>query len=147
MELIIGVTLKYIVEIPTEVAKKVDGLVNQGKYESISQFANAAFQNQLLLEESPKETLENLIETPLSKLKPAPTRSQFLISNLGINFNPVAIRTVDPPETNKTPNDCLWGQYNRIFPIKITLRILANMLKDNETVELDLLYAQAVQAA
>ena len=139
--------MKYIVDIPVELAKKVDSLVNRGKYESISQFANTAFQNQLLLEESPKETLESLIETPISKLKLTPVKSQLLISNLGINFNPESIRTVDPPDASKIPNDCLWGQYNRIFPVKIALRILANMLKDDETVELDLLHAQAVQAA
>ncbi len=137
--------MKYIVDIPPELAKKVDGLVNQGKYESTSQFANVAFQNQILIEDSPKETLANLIKTPISESRLP--KAQALISNLTINFVPESIRTSFPPENAKIPNDCLWGQYNRLFPVKITLRVLANILKDNESIELNLLHKQAVEAA
>jgi Arc/MetJ-type ribon-helix-helix transcriptional regulator len=137
--------LKYIVDITPDLAKKVSNLVNQGRYESISQFANAAFQNQLLLEESPRETLDNLIETPISESKPSKTETP--LSTLAINFKAESIKTVSPPDDAKIPNDCLWGQYNRIFPVKITLRVLANILRDNETIELGFLHSQAVKAA
>ena len=72
--------MKYIVDVPPELAKKVDGLINQGKYESTSQFANVAFQNQLLLEDSSKETLGNFIKTPVSETKLL--KEQPSISNL-----------------------------------------------------------------
>ncbi len=137
--------MKYIIDIPPELAKKVDGLVSQGKYQSISQFANTAFQNQILLEESSNEVLDNLIQTPASEsglAKPQPS-----VSNLTINFTADSIKTLSPPDNAKIPNDCLWGQYNRLFPVKITLRVLANILNDNESIELSLLHTQAVEAA
>jgi hypothetical protein len=139
------VKLKYIVDVPPELAKKVDGLINQGKYESTSQFANVAFQNQLLLEDSSKETFENSIKTTISE--PKLSKTQPSISNLTINFVDELIKTSPPPDDSRIPNDCLWGQYNRLFPVKITLRVLANILKDNESIELGLLHTQAVEAA
>jgi hypothetical protein len=139
------VELKYIVDLMPELAKKVSDLINQGRYESVTQFANVAFQNQLLLEENPQETLDGLIETPISKQKTSENRTS--ISCLLSNSNIESTRTLSPPDDAKIPNDCLWGQYNRIFPIKITLRVLTNILKNNETVELSLLQTQAVEAA
>lgn len=137
--------MKYIVDITPDLAKKVSNLLSKGKYETFSQFANTAFQNQLLLEESSGETMDGLIEVQVPEVKISKT--ELSGSLLALNFKPELVKTVSPPEDSKIPNDCLWGQYNRIFPIKITLRVLANILKDNETIELTSLHSQAVEAA
>ena len=138
--------LKLIIEISPELAKKVNNLINQCKFESVSQFANIAFQNQFLLEESPKETLDTLEAKALTS-ETKSTKIQQSTSILAKPFAPESIRTMSPPESNKIPNDCLWGQYNRLFPIKITLRVLANILQENESIELSLLQTEAVNSA
>lgn len=138
--------MKYIVDLPPDLVKKINALISRGSYENLSEFAVTAFQNQLLLEEN--SSLDVLMETKHPKNKLNDDQSQ-LASNslLPLNFSPQIIKTVPPPDNSKIPNDCLWGQYNRIFPIKITLRVLANLLKENETIELSVLQSQAVQVA
>jgi hypothetical protein len=142
-----GLTLKYIIDLPMSIAKKVNNLILGGSYENLTQFAITAFQNQLLLEETSKESLDSLITTSISKEVTIEQPVAESSSMLSINFIPEQVRTVSPPENSKIPNDCLWGQYNRIFPIKITLRVLANLLKENETIDLSVLQSNAVQSA
>jgi hypothetical protein len=136
--------LKYIVDIPPDLAKKVDTLIIQGRYSSLSQFANVAFQNQLIIEDSPKELLENLVDQSQSKQT---LRNENAVMDLSLNYKPEEIKTVSPPEKERIPNDCLWGQYNRLFPVKVTLRALSNLLKNEEMIKLETLHAQAVAAA
>lgn len=140
--------MKYIINIPPNLAEKVNYLISHGDYENFSQFAVTAFQNQLLLEETSKETLDAIDEGISSEKKIKNEQPESKTSSLlSIDFNPKMIKTVSPPNSDRIPNDCLWGQYNRIFPIKITLRALANLLKENETIELSLLQSQAFLAA
>lgn len=134
--------LKYIIDIPPDLANKVNTLVSKGKYESLSEFALVSFHNQLLLEGPATDSFDSDFGEGLNDEVPKPESASLIFK-----FNPEMIKTVAPPTDDKTPNDCLWGQYNRIFPIKITLRTLANLLKDDATVELHILQSQAVYAA
>ncbi|MEM2130377.1 MAG: hypothetical protein QXZ70_07250 [Candidatus Bathyarchaeia archaeon] len=141
------INMKYIIDLPPDLAKKINILISRGSYENLSDFAITAFQNQLLLEEN-SNSLAILMGAQHSENKLKDDQYQLASSSiLPLNFSPEIIKTVPPPDNNKIPNDCLWGQYNRIFPIKITLRVLANLLKENETIELCVLQTQAVQVA
>ncbi len=134
--------MKYIIDIPPDLANKVNTLVSKGRYESLSEFALVSFHNQLLLEGPAIDNFDSDFEGKQDYAVTKPESESLLFK-----FNPDTIQTIVPPTDDKIPNDCLWGQYNRIFPIKITLRTLANLLKDDETVELHILQSQAVYAA
>lgn len=57
------------------------------------------------------------------------------------------VRTVSLPSSNQVL-DTIYGLWNRFFPVKITVRVLANMLEGNgETVSLELLQENASNAA
>jgi len=140
--------MKYIVDVPPHIAKRINSIISRGTYENLSQFAVTAFQNQLLLEETSKEILTDFVGTSTFETKSAIEQPKNETSSpVSISFVPDLIKTVSPPDNAKIPNECLWGQYNRIFPIKITLRVLANLLKENEKIELNILQSRAVQIA
>lgn len=137
--------MKYIVDLPQELAKKIDILISQCRYESISQFANVAFQNQLMLENDSKGSIEQLVKNSVSQTNSA--KELVTQSALVKQYSAESIRTVSPPNSTAIPNDCLWGQYNRVFPVKISLRVLASLLKTDETIPLSKLQIEAVEAA
>lgn len=140
--------MKYIIDIPNEKCKKISRLISEGKYDSISQFALTAVENQLLLEESFEERLDRVIATPSMREKEMNNRGKVGHDELlSLNFVSGNIKTVSPPTPDRTPNDVLWGQYNRIFPIKITMRVLANLLVEKEVADLGLLQSKAIHAA
>jgi len=139
--------MKYLVELPPDLAKRVYALITYGKYENLSQFAVAAFENQLLLEGSSMEMPLDLIKAYSNEKKPIEQIKLDIDSLVLRNFSSEKLRVVETPSADKVPNDCLWGQYNRIFPVKITLRVLANLLDEKEKIELETLQSYAVQAA
>jgi predicted transcriptional regulator len=140
--------MKYIVELPPDLAKKVYVLISRGSYENISQFAVTAFQNQLLIEESSEESVSSFTEIQVDgRNQTSEHRKPEGDSLLLLGFSSEKTKVVATPNSDKIPDNCLWGQYNRIFPMKITLRVLANLLKGDETIELSALQSCAVQVA
>lgn len=140
--------MKYIIELPVELAKKISRLISEGKYESISQFAATAVENQLLLEESSEEKLDRVIGAHFTPDVSVGKMQMFSHEGLlSPNFASSDIKTVSTPASDRIPNDVLWGQYNRIFPLKITVRVLANLLVGKDSVELGLLQSEAIRAA
>jgi len=140
--------MKYIIDIPHEKCNKISRLIKEGKYESVSQFALTAVENQLLLEESFEERLDRVIATPSTREKKMNYTGEFGHDELlSLGFVSSDIKTVSPPTPDRIPNDVLWGQYNRIFPIKITMRVLANLLPGKKIIDLALLHSQAISAA
>lgn len=140
--------MKYIIDIPNEKLKRISQLISEGRYDNISQFTLTAVENQLLLEESSEERLDRVIATPLTQERKlnniVKVRHEELLST---KFTPSNIQTVSPPTLDRIPNDVLWGQYNRIFPVKITMRVLANLLSEKKLIDLALLHSQAISAA
>jgi hypothetical protein len=53
-----------------------------------------------------------------------------------INYS--KIKPIPPPEINQISSNHLWGQFNRIFPVKVGLRSLAGELSRSETELIDL---------
>ena len=140
--------MKYIVELPTESARKISRLISEGKYESISQFAATAIENQLLLEGSIEEKIDKVLGKKLTRKVSFDKSKEFNQKRLlSLDFTTKDIKTVSAPTSDRIPNDVLWGQYNRIFPIKITIRVLANLLVRNDTAELSFLQSEAIRAA
>jgi len=130
--------MRYIVDINEVQATEIKSLIDNGRYRNISQFINVAIENQLLIESS---DLSQFQETPKDNeiVEKNKVKKEYVIDYK-------SIKTVSIPDISKTTlslNDninkgvWLWGQINRIFPVKIALRSLSKLIKNNEWVSLD----------
>ena len=125
------------VKINPDSYKKIKGLIEKGKYESLESFVEIAILNQILLESSDgasfvsgKETVAPQREDTIHK---SGSTKQAIAPQLSMQFLscphdapiPVFPSMVLSQETKSFP---LWGQINRYAPAKIVLRILANQV-------------------
>jgi molybdenum-dependent DNA-binding transcriptional regulator ModE/Arc/MetJ-type ribon-helix-helix transcriptional regulator len=132
-------------KVVVEVSEKVDRMreaINKGGYEDSSQFVNTAIQNQIKLEldDGINDNLKTLDQALVQEDTDSVDVDQSELSKslpyedmLVIPEND-SVQTISLPNTERLDSGPLWGQYNRIFPVKLTLRVLTNMLSENFTV-------------
>lgn len=130
--------MKLVINIPDVLVSDIKDAVNAGGYENAREFVNTAIENQLELEEHGEEefkTLDEAIEelnrseTPSSKPGEPEEPDDVLTGGLRRQEYD-AVSTVPPPDTERLSDGPLWGQYNRVFPVKIVVRRLANMIQE-----------------
>ncbi len=134
--------------------------IEHGRYRSLAEFVDVAIQNQIALEEteatvSPAGAQQFRTAVPGSALEettaegshsPLETTPRISDAKKPLLRKPSqTVKTIPPPEAQKLWSEYVWGQYNRIFPGVLALRVLANLLELNrvETVSLDELYSEA----
>lgn len=150
--------MKYLIEITQRQFEEIKHLISQNKYLDLAQFIDTAVENQLHIERSDttKEYLVpqshiNADAVPSSQSDKGETAKTSVQEALGKNclalssFSHV-INTVEPPKDSDLrfifpdagpEKNWLWGQVNRIFPVKIGIRHLAAMLGENSTIDLN----------
>lgn len=136
--------------------------VETGDYEDPQEFLRVALENQIELEVATSQeakTLEEalasvdtdthesvLYEEQATDLqqgsgRPSKPRTDGTVGKLGVDESSLALDrrqygklpTVSPPDESRLDDGPLWGQYNRIFPVKLVVRGLANeFLKAHE---------------
>src|SRR5206468_1883421 len=120
---------------------RIQELLREERYESVAQFMTVAIENQFQLEEMPTEQAMSTAERhPLAS--EAITRLSSNISSL--TEPPALVQTKE-----EASDEIIWGLYNRIFPVKITLRVLTELLANSgsKTLELKLLRDEAAVQA
>jgi Arc/MetJ-type ribon-helix-helix transcriptional regulator len=112
--------MKIISDLPEYIVTKIHKLVSEGRYPSISDFLMIAVENQLTLEGM--ETTDNVnqslneLESPLGSRK---GQYQYPTED-------IPILDLSPQPTSDNLWDLwIWGQINRILPIKFAARLLA----------------------
>ncbi len=126
--------MRLIVEISTDVAEKINKFIIEGKFSSLPEFIQIAIHNQLLIEETDVKSIKINLET--SEFSTKPNRHSALVmhnfsTNELLKLNPNGydkIELVPNPLKNRLNSGPLWGQYNRIFPVKLIVRVLANLM-------------------
>jgi len=131
--------MRYIVEIRQNIARKINTLIEKGSYGSFHDFLLVAVENQpvkahAIHKVSPPQATRPRT-TPISQLHELRTDWKH------------PLKPVEMPELENLWSKYLWGQYNRLFPTKITLRVLVNLLKDQENVDLTSLQEKAAYVA
>jgi Arc/MetJ-type ribon-helix-helix transcriptional regulator len=138
--------VKLVIDLPDSLVGRIKKAVQDGGYENAREFVSTAIENQLELEEygdNEFKTLDEAIEefdtaeprrdenldTEENEQEP----KEMLTDGLGRQEYD-AVPTVPPPDPERLDPGPLWGQYNRVFPAKIVVRRLANMVQEqNET--------------
>lgn len=144
-----GGKMRYLVDLTQRQADEIGKLINTGKYQTVAQFICAAVENQIYIETS-EESLHHQffaensgIET-VTVPKPVFKNENIMIMLKEIQSKP---KTVPMPAFNKltlssyfkAPEEktWLWGQMNKILPIKIGLRVLYANIENEQWIELE----------
>lgn len=129
--------MKLVVDLSETLIGRVKQAVDEGGYENAREFVTTAIENQLELEESSEEqfkTLDEAInaigeEDAVGSEEPEHPPSDIGTDGLGQRKYDT-VPTVAPPSEGRLDSGPLWGQYNRIFPVKLVVRRLANVIQD-----------------
>ncbi|HKR06624.1 MAG TPA: hypothetical protein VJY62_18465 [Bacteroidia bacterium] len=148
--------MKYVIDINQKHAESIQDLINKGDYNSISQFVNVAIENQIHLETSDAKPISNNIESEsIPETKQNNTIESkwetYRINN--ITSHPQTVPYPDPSGIVLTSADnepkqmWIWGQINKILPVKIGLRVLYKELENDKYIEMDNFLNKALQFA
>jgi Arc/MetJ-type ribon-helix-helix transcriptional regulator len=133
--------VKLVIDLPDPLVGRIKEAVQESRYENARVFVTNAIENQLELEEygdNEFKTLDEAIEEFDTSEPSAPEKSDeedaeqepkgVLTDGLGRKEYDT-VPTVPPPGLERLDDGPLWGQYNRVFPAKIVVRRLANMVQ------------------
>lgn len=134
--------MKIVIDVPEDLLKRVREAVQENDYDNPRDFITVAIENQVELESIGGNTsdivsLDQAIQAQNDEPRTDGNASIDPQQSLG-NYGPGAlgrtdyerVSTVDIPDQSRLDDGPLWGQYNRIFPVKLTLRVLANELRN-----------------
>lgn len=131
--------MKLVVDIPDSLVGRIKQVVNDEGYDNPQEFVTTAIENQLELEESDVDEFKTLDEAVAEfdsatsdsdeDAEPDAARKQIGTDGLGQREYDT-VPTVAPPDDERLPFGPLWGQYNKIFPAKLVVRRLANVIKE-----------------
>lgn len=118
--------MKVIIDLPETTLDHLREIITRHGYQNTREFVSVAIENQIELEQGSGDH-ESLIdlETAIGTADSPYRNRSHLVRRADFNVIP----TVPPPALERLDKGPLWGQYNRIFPIKIVLRVLANLLQ------------------
>jgi len=143
--------MKIITDIPAHLIRVIQDLVKGKKYNNISEFVRISVENQISLEhpsseEGSVDTSDLLINknqgSALEKFKLDTERS--IIAEI----DAPSPKDILLPDATKEEDLWLWGQVNKIFPIKLAARYLFNVLKEGrESIELEEFYKEIATSA
>jgi len=138
--------MKYFVRISQDQAKIIYDLINKGLYKDVNQFISTAIENQINIERDDLYEKKNSVmisENEHDEDGYIMIDAEAGLTNLRNNPQPVSMPEFEELAcyvgNKKNPSEesaWLWGQVNRIFPIKLGLRLLFVMLKDEQWIEL-----------
>lgn len=121
---------KIISDVPEYLVAGVQELVQQAKYSSIDSFVRLAIENQLALEKAePKR------EAPSVAMPYSPTPRYSLPKGKVVQVvQPPSFEDLNISGVESERDLWLWGQVNRILPLKFCLRVLAQNLPTDANV-------------
>lgn len=145
--------MRFIIDLTSKKVVTIQSLINGGKYDTVQQFILTAIENQLYLESQSEETIKMPIlsrkprELPLVSLPSSQVKS-VSVSRLLPTYDVV---TVPEPPLEAISTEILWALHNRIFPVKVVLRVLINLLnsdiRNRNYVDLAIFQERAVEEA
>jgi hypothetical protein len=137
--------MRYLVDIGQKHSEGIQKLIKDGGYQDVAQFILVAIENQLYLEKTDTQTVES--KSPTVQLPDVKgdnwTKNRWDAYEIqNITSQPSSLPkpkysdlTLKLYGEEKTA--WLWGQLNKIFPMKIGLRVLLRELQNEQSILLD----------
>jgi hypothetical protein len=136
-------------DIRPELHRRAQELVPE-RYESLDELLNVALENQLVLEQDRSASQSRPSLSPTSNGDDSLKRTQRdEIWDWVRSVKPGGLQSVRPPDAERWALPVLWGQVNRLLPIIAGIRVLGNMLheQDSDRISLAEWQDQATRAA
>jgi len=132
--------MRYIVDISPNTLDAINIFIQKGEYRTVQEFISTAIQNQIYLIEQPESSIT--ISRP-SQIRPSEIFKESKSDSTSLlDLRNFKVETKDEPKN--MGKRTLSGFWNKFLPVKITLRVLANMQHGNKTsVLLDMLQENA----
>lgn len=140
--------MKYVIDISQMRAKEIESLISRGKYQNFAQFILTAIENQIYIEklEPHEETVSSMDKFAIKRkyhdkdgypeietYVKLPSPDKFPRTVPMPNFSNLSYSLMETDEKK-----CwLWGQVNKIFPMKLGLRILLILLDSDQWTNFD----------
>ena len=134
--------VKLVIDISDPFIGRIKKMVDEEGYEDAQEFVMTSVENQLELEESDLEEFKTLDEAVAgfeagasdSGEEQKPKSSTNKVGTDGLSQREYdTVPTAPPPDNERLSFGPLWGQYNKIFPAKLVVRRLANVIKEQNT--------------
>ena len=150
--------MRYLIDLPKNVIEEMRKILNEKDYNNINDFILTAIENQISLESSEmieEDLFSSTVRIPKSSKKIIKEEKIIDFSTLlKVNITK-DIKILPTPKEKELKlkginyaNDWLWGQVNRIFPIKVALRVLLKMQNDcSDYINLNEFLKEAPQVA
>jgi len=139
--------MRYIVDLTQKQSDEIAKLINAGKYQTVAQLISTAIENQIYIESSEELSQHAWFEKKESSVLGKP---DIVITNENKKIMLVEIK--NQPQTVPMPSfhdlaaslyeaeeeKCwLWGQTNKILPVKIGLRVLYAIMDSEQWIDLE----------
>lgn len=149
--------MQVVIDVPDSLVEQIRLAVQSGEYDNPREFVTTAVENQLESEEANQQEAQTLEEAIATVAKDQSReiaaendsedgsdndpgqKPQVVTQKAERESNPTdtpigrrqydEIETVSQPNTAQLDEGPLWGQYNRLFPVKLVVRCLANELE------------------
>lgn len=129
--------MKYIIDCPEGIHHEVLQLIADGQYASMQDFVLTALQNQLLIEESPvgvQVSLEDeaIVESQHDAGREGLALKRGWAENRSWQLQSIEVDAIAPlpmDDSHDVASKWLFGQVNRVLPVKFGLRILMSSLQ------------------
>lgn len=143
--------MRQLIDVDPRLWRRIQALLTEGRYASMNEFVAAAIENQVMLETRSLEEA-TLYLTKGSREPEALEETGAGSIESGLSLLELSIARSPPQlleQRERPKNDIAWGLYNRIFPVKITLRSLSQLLaaRGEKTVDLKALREQTTVQA
>jgi len=126
--------LRYVIDLDADTVDAINRLIREGRYRTVQDFLFTAAQNQLYDIEN---THNPVVIRDSSSASSSTTDRTVRLTAPDLDLSPLLtapdankLQTTPPPKSEEVASE-IYGLYNRFFPTKITVRVLANMLKGN----------------
>jgi hypothetical protein len=155
--------MRYIIDISQAQAKQIEALIEEKRYESLNQFVSVAIENQLHIEKieiSAQEDRTGTYSKPFITQKFHDARGfpeeeievdLAVPKGIPVLVAPPAFPELVPFRDDIAEEKCwLWGQINRIFPVKVALRVLIrdlNKITPKQWIEFESFKGKAADGA
>jgi hypothetical protein len=134
--------MRYIVDLRAKQVKKINRFIAEGRYDSVAQLIDVAIENQIYIEERGFPLLgENQKGGSEEQIHDVNVAAKY---SLGVmNNEPEEVRLptyedlVYSLRQPKEDINWLWGQTNKIFPVKIGVRVLYHLLGNDQWYDID----------
>jgi len=112
--------------------KRIQALINEGKYSSAQEFAALAISNQIALESATASLVE--ADNDALRIADGVSSDDLVFLQDGLQHREVPPRFISPGNPTSQP---LWGQYYRLLPVKFTLRLVLRLMAAGDQTELN----------